>query len=329
MITRKWGVFVPPTGAAREVMISVARTMDSMGEQICIMDCAAYQKGIESMMAPDSVDVAYEIWNQSWVCKALEEQWTHILVGALTPVQIRTLKLWKLLNIRLVHWFYEDFRKIDYWKTHAEQYDLFCCVQKDPLNLLIKKPYRFLPTATETVVHSPIIPFEQKRFDISFVGIPTPYRVSILKVLVESGFSIAIAGPFWKQYPELADRVIVDGWISDDQSKELYNQSRMGLNISQDDPSQEREFHQVSPRLYDMAASGTIPLTETLPLGEELFATITAIQFSSGEELIFKAKEKLRDGLEGSVLESNHVQIELFHTYKHRFEQILNWLEEL
>lgn len=329
MNTRKWGLFVPPSGAAREVMISVARTMELMGEQIVIIDCAAYQQGIEAMMTPESKDMALDIWNQNWVCKALEEQWTHILVGALSPVMTRTLKLWKMINIKLVHWFYEDFRKVDYWKNQAPFYDLYCCVQKEPLSSEIAQSYRFLPTAVETIHYVPLLPAEKKRFTISFVGIPTPYRISVIKALTDAGIPVALAGPNWKHEPTLAEFVVLDGWANDATARELYNLSLMGLNISQEDPAQEREFHQVSPRLYDMAANGTIPVTERLPLGDHILSHLTAEQFDTVDELISIIKRIQSTPFQRDVLERNREIIAGGHTYQKRIEQIIQWLEEL
>ncbi len=329
MKTRKWGVFVPPSGAAREVMISVVRTMDSLAESISIVDSGAYQKTIEAMMAPQSIDMAVDIWNQNWVCKALEEQWTHILVGALTPISVHTQKLLKLLGITSVHWFYEDFRKVDHWKYNASYYDLYCCVQREPLTSLLGPAYRFLPTAADSIPDATILPFDKKQFDLAFVGMPTPYRVEVIEQLIATGFKIAVAGPEWKQYPSIAESVVVDGWVNDETAKELYNLSVMGLNLSQENPAQERDFHQISPRVYDMAASGTIPVSESLSLGDSFFKEIFAITFSTTEALIAIIKQLTPADLSYERLVRNRQIIADKHTYRHRILQILEWVEKL
>ncbi len=326
---RKWGVVIPPTGAAREVMLSVVRTMDKMGEVYSLIDSLAYQEAFEAMMAENSKDMALDFWNQYWVCKALQEEWTHTLVGALAPVTVQTIRLWKKIGVISVHWFYEDYRQIEYWKIQATEYDLFCAVQKEPLRELVGTGFRFLPTATEGGSSLPFADFDHRKYDLMFIGIPSEYRIKILEMLSAHGVKIAIAGPYWNRVPTLYQYVVIDGWVDQVTTEKLYSASRLGLNISQSDPELERSVHQVSPRIYDLAGYGTLPITEDLPLGDDLYKELKLIRFSDCDELLQKVREVLDNGISSEIYLHNREAIQKGHLYKQRVEQIISWVEAL
>jgi len=327
---RVWGIFIPPVGAARSVMESSVEAFRSYGESVTAIDTKKYAETFEKFLAPESKDLVDDITNQSWVCKAVEEGWNHVLVGALSPVTNWTLKLLKKLNIVTVFWFYEDYRKVSYWQQQLGMYDLFCAVQKEPLESVVGKSFRFLPTAASTVVNDPIPDWNTRPYDCAFVGIPSPYRIAMLTCLKDAGLSLTIAGSGWEQVPQLREQCAEYGWISAERSAQLYSSARFGINLSQENPFEDDlQAFQISPRLYDMALAGTLPVTELLPLGETLFRELSTVLFDSAESMIAGICETNSLDIDQAILEDNRQCILAKHLYRHRVEQIVTWTASL
>lgn len=327
---RKWGVFIPPMGAARQVMHNAVSALAELGEQFTPIDTLSYENSFQQILKPEHADLSFDMYNQSWVCKAIEEEWTHVLVGALSPVNSWTLRILKKLNITRVIWFYEDYRKAAYWREQINDYDLFCAIQKGELEEAAGDRYRYLPTGALPST-ARIHPAESRAYDIAFIGIPSTYRIEILEQLVSAGVNVAIAGEGWEKAPQsLQNHVVHSGWIDEPESIQLYGNSRMGLNISQESPWDERgnSVSQISPRLYELAAYGTFPVTEDLPLGDHIYSDLELIRFRSVQELLTGITRLLNEGISYDIYHTNRTAVLSKHLYTNRIKELISWVSE-
>lgn len=327
---RRWGVFIPPQGAARQVMQRAVQSLNEIGELFSQIDTLSYETTYQDILKSEHRDLSFDMYNQSWVCKAIEEEWTHILVGALSPISSWTLRILKKLNITRVIWFYEDYRKATYWREQLEDYDLFCAVQKGEIQHAAGDHFRFLPTASLPCTNR-IHPAEDRAYDIAFIGIPSPYRIEILKQLVSAGVKVAIAGEGWESAPQsLQHHVVHSGWIDESHSIQLYENSRMGLNISQESPWDEagNSVSQISPRLYELAAYGTFPVTENLPLGEHIYNDLDLIRFNTVQDLLTEVTQILNEGVSYDLYHSNRTAVLSKHLYTNRMKELVSWVSE-
>jgi hypothetical protein len=322
-------------GGARQVSESVALSFKSkLGpETFHIFDCKKYLSSFLLILKKNDETMAVDLLNQSLIVQCLQYSITHLFVPALCPVTLFTLNLLKNLNIMRIHWFFEDYRRAYYWKDVIAGYSWFFAIQKEPIKHLCEVnrcQYRYLPTAASDTV----IAFSsqkkkyEKNTDVSFIGIPSEYRISFLEFLAQNGISLSIAGKGWGNYCGLLSRYIIENsWIDSIKMVEIVNHSRIALNLSVKNPNEEILSAQLSPRIFDVLTSNSILLTEDVPL---LFETINNCYFHT-----FKNKENALTEIV-SILQNysfeklhkkfteNHKIICTNHTWNNRIDKILS-----
>ncbi|NLP03415.1 MAG: hypothetical protein GX089_13035 [Fibrobacter sp.] len=331
MINQRWFMAIPPVGAARLVALHTKEALDNElgSENVKVFDFLAYQNGFAQILKTDDQTIAVDLINQSLLVSCLDFGATHFLSGALSPVTLFTLNLLKKQNIKTLHWFYESYRRVPYWKEVVPGYDHFFAIQKGPLPefcSLNGSSYHFLPTACsffDTDTPSP-----QRDYDAAFIGIPSKYRIGILESLAEQGFTLAIAGSGWKSYSgPLRGMILCDSWTDEKQSADILKNSRVGLNLSVDSPEGDNDTH-ISPRVYDILTAGCVLLTENVPL---IYDSIPGCHFH-----VFSEREnpgiKLRSILDNyseefSYADLNRSIIQKSHTYQNRVSELINLAE--
>jgi spore maturation protein CgeB len=331
----RWLIAVPPEGAARQAGIEAACAFDALiGKDRCkAFDCNKYLSFfLRFMKNPDQV-MAVDLLNQALAVQCLDFGATHLLVNALSPVTLFTLNLLKKQGVKTAHWFYEDFRRAHYWKDVLAGYDSFFAIQKGPVQEECAKhhvAYSFLPTAVSSgILQDNPPPLLPRRSDVAFIGLPSSYRISVLEYLVQNCCTLTIAGSGWEGYRGPLEKSITAGtWIEGKQACQVLLSSKIGINLSLTPPAPDRENTHVSPRVFDVLASGCILLTENVPCAAVTMGGLHYYTFDKKEEAFNKIKAILADvEIEKSFCDSNRIKILQKHTYKNRVEEIISFCE--
>lgn len=70
----------------------------------------------------------------------------------------------------------------------------------------------------------------EKKYDVSFIGIPKRDRVDFIKYLIETGIYVKIYGSGWENYHELKD--FYGGHLSNEDSVKVINESKINLSFT-------------------------------------------------------------------------------------------------
>jgi len=334
---KKWMIVIPPSGAARVQGLAVARTMASMGNELGAtetIDSRSYLDAFPKLLRnPSDQDLVVDLFNQALLCKILEKHCNRLLVPALAPVTTYFLQLYKTQRIRTCHWFFEDYRQASYWEDVFPAYDLFCAIQRGPVERACRSrcvPYLYLPNATPYRPPTEIKSWHERTWDLCFVGLPSTHRIGHLETLQHSGLTLAIAGQGWDAYRgPLQPCIINPGWTPPDEAARLYADSRMAVNLCMNDPGNEAPDDQISPRAYDAAAHGAALLTERLGQNPEALAGLTYHEFRGPTDLLQLARRLATQGTPGNSQQENCQVIAQRHQLIHRLRQLSNTMDAL
>ena len=326
MTTQRWLLALSPDGAARAVSAQVAKAFALRLADACkTFDTRSHRDAYSRLLKQSDDELTVDLINQSLIVSCLDFHATHLLVLALAPVTLFSLNLLRSYGVTTLHWFYEDFRRATYWRDCIAGYDHFCAVQRGPVEQACASngaAFHFLPTACTVPDALPTI--GERNYDVAFIGLPSPYRIAVLEKLVRAGFTTAIAGEGWHAYRGILQKGIIKGhWTQEEESLGILARAKVGINLSYDEP-RERGNHQVSPRAYDVLASGGILVAENTPLLNESLAGCDFRTFDSPEDACRVIGELMAGYADlAPGLAANRRMIFNSHTYGHRVEELL------
>jgi spore maturation protein CgeB len=197
------------------------------------------------------------------------------------------------------------------------------------LQLFSKAQFHFLPVAADHNLYKPL--HFKKDIDLVMVGnfssisTSTITKAYLLDKLCESGFRVSAAGAGLKalvnniHFPYLKKlHVINDQFLSVEEINELYNRAKIILA-----PEHPRDKDSPSPRVFEAALSGTLPLADFQRDSEKLVKEMDII-FRSVDQLIEKARFYLKNEQERERLAQKIHQLALAeHTVQKRAQTIL------
>ncbi len=226
---------------------------------------------------------------------------------------------------------FEDYRRVIYWKSIVAGYSWFLAVQKGPIPKLCamhNSHYVYLPTAASDLSNNPILYQENKlKADISFVGIPSAYRVIFLEYLLSQNISLAIAGEGWNVYKgPLSKFIISDRWVNSQEAAQIIKLSSIAINLSFKEPSDDISDIQLSPLIFDILSIGVTLLTEEVPLVHETLTDCHFYTFKNKEEAVEKIHKLLSESYKENLNRQNkrnRMLITQKHTWQKRVEQII------
>lgn len=328
--TRRWIVVIPPDGAARAVAVNAysALSIEAGSDNVKSFDCLTYLGAFKKLLNTPDENMAVDLMNQSLLVTVLDFGAQCVLTGALSPVTLFILNILKKQNIITIHWFYEDYRRAEYWKDVISGYSHFCAIQKGILQeacLRNSSKYHFLNTALSFEPH----PNQEtdRKYDISFIGIPSLYRIHILETIVAAGFTCAIAGSGWDTYDGPLNSCIVNRtWTDSKQVETLLSSASIGINLSVEEPFGRDDVH-ISPRVYDVLACKTTLLTEDVPLIKDVLCDCTFFTFLSTGDCIGKIRHILDNKqLLQESLSKNFDTVISRHTYRNRIKELIDFV---
>ncbi|MBN2036470.1 MAG: glycosyltransferase family 1 protein [Chitinispirillaceae bacterium] len=325
MSGQRWFIALSPDGAARSVSMHIARAFSlDLQERCKTFDTFTYRQAFSTMLVQHDDNCIADLLNQSLIVSCLDFKATHLLVTALAPVTLFTLNLVRAYGITTVHWLYEDFRRARYWNDVLSGYDHFCAIQHGPLEVLCKqhgRRFHFFPTACcGAELHTaPGV----RTTDITFIGIPSVYRIAVLEKLAATGRSLLIAGSGWKNYRgPLEPSIVKSEWVDTAAAYDLLQKAKIGINLSVEEPLEPEHAH-VSPRVYDVLAAGCVLVTEQVPLLAEFLPDCTCHTFD-GIDRVCETVNAVLAGYDtlGSRIDANRKTVLSNHTYRKRREQL-------
>lgn len=332
---QKWFLVLPPEGAARTAGESLWRAMEEAlpAPRRKLFDTKVYLGGFDKLLKSPTDDMVVDLLNQAMVVQAVDFEATHVLVLALAPVTAFTSNLLRRNGKVTLHWFYEDFREAHYWKQVLPTYDHFLAIQRGPVEAECRAlgvGYHYLPTAPTRVSRDAPKPWKDRRGGLLFVGFPSPYRIAVLEAIAAAGLPLQVAGSGWESYRGPLDACLVKrGWTTPEEGQALLDEAKAALHIPSENPSADRENGHLSPRVFDILASGAMLLCEDLPLVREALRGCAWREFRGPVEAVATARRALEESLPdaasiAAALLANRETVLRLHTYAHRFEAMRN-----
>lgn len=326
MNQQRWFIVLSPDGAARTVSSDIFRAFSMrLAENCKSFDSLQYRHSFSNLLRLQDDALIVDLINQSLAVSCLDFGATHVLVNALAPVTLFSLNLLRRYGIKTVHWFYEDHRRAPYWLDVVRGYDLFCAIQHGPIPEACRKAgaaFHFLPTACCTADLK--LPRKGRGRDVAFVGIPSRYRIAVLESLARRGIGLAIAGSGWNAYSGPLQNMIVNNqWTTREQAVTLLAESKIGINLSVDEPREPEHAH-ISPRVFEVLASGCLLVTEDVPLLAESVPGAVCHTFGAAEAAGPLIEKLLREyGGLAEEIERNRALIYEKHTYRCRADELI------
>jgi hypothetical protein len=326
-----WFIVVPPEGAARESGFETARAFeDLLGKDSCkVFDCKKYLDFFNSQLKRPEETLVVDLLNHALAVQCLDFDAGNCLVCALGPVTLFTLSLLRAHGITTSHWFYEDFRRAQYWKYVLAGYDHFFAIQKGPLPDACRhagSKYFFLPVAAGNRCCESFDAADPsaRRNDVGFIGLPSAYRIETLEYLAQKGFAISIAGLGWDRYDgPLKGSIVNTVWTDGKEAFKLLHTSKIGINLSIASPDEDRENTHISPRVFDVLASGCVLLTEDVPLAGETLKNLHYLTFANKEDAARQISEiMVHLEKDKQFLDSNRTTVCRENLYANRVAEI-------
>lgn len=340
---QKWMIVLPPEGAARQAGESLWRAFcrELPEGRRKLFDSKTYQDGYDRLLKSPEDDMVVDLLNQSLIVQALDFGATHLLVLALSPVTAFASNLLKRRGLVTVHWFYEDFRQAKYWQDVLPTYTHFLAIQRGAVEAACRDAgtaFHYLPTATDigeaqaAAAPGPGAttypagqggaapePWKARTGGLAFVGFPSAYRRAVLEALAAAGLPLVVAGSGWEAYRGPLEACLQgSGWAGPDRVRELLGNARAALHLPYEDPSADRDNSHVSPRVFDILASGTVLLCEDAPLIRETVRGCVYREFRGPAEAVEAARRALAEGLPQEALDANRAAVLYEHTYARR-----------
>ncbi len=327
-INSSWAAIVPPEGGARDFTLAFLRELEKqLVNPLYVFDAKLEIENIAKEFTGFSEEKRWELFDQRLVCFVLETGAEILYTGGLAPVSAYSLRLLKRAGVFFVHHFCEDFRRATYYKQIVASYDLILTLQKEPLLKEIQNAGStgfYLPNGAPELY----FPTEVSRRGVSFVGIPTPWRIYCLEMLHREGVPLTLAGQGWSEVAGDLSAVVVDGnWVGAQRRQEIFSQSLVSLNLSVDEPGESDLYQQISPRLFEIPLCGAIPVSQNAPLLKELIPEVP--QFESLNQLLELIRLLLHSPQSPALIQHLQNEIRSHHMLKHRVRLLLEKIDQM
>lgn len=134
-------------------------------------------------------------------------------------------------------------------------------------------------------IHKPLIDFQDKRYDVCFIGHYEKERSEIIQELISSGVSVALAGIKWKRFLSKnkgnANLFYFGQHISGINYAKLISESKIGLGLlSKWIP----EKH--TTRTFEIPACGTVLLTEENQETKSFFSNESVLFYQNKKDIL-------------------------------------------
>lgn len=181
----------------------------------------------------------------------------------------------------------------------------------------------FLPVGVYPPLHKKL-PGTAKKWDISFAGDYKPVREEVLAA-VATRFDVAIFGPWRNKLPKdspLQKHIVSDRFFSPEDMVEIFNQSRIVLNIHT--WLGKTEFG-INPRVFEASGCGSLQISDYKEeIGDFYEEDKEIVIYRSTDELLEKLAYYLEHEAEAEVIAARaYHRTRRENTYEQRMQELL------
>ncbi|MDP4039123.1 MAG: glycosyltransferase [Candidatus Pacearchaeota archaeon] len=193
-------------------------------------------------------------------------------------------------NSKIIGFYADDDRDFEISsRFYAPFIDYNIVVQPDFTDEYIKegnKAYSFYVVDTKNYTPLNL----EKKYDVSFIGTPSPSRLEVMRVLMNEGIKIELWGRGWLEYPEFRD--VYHGEVNREDFNKIISQTKVNLGFIK---NQEGKPH-FKARVLENAALKTFTLIDYFE-GYKLFfeEDKEIVMFKDTKDLIDKIKYYLEN----------------------------------
>jgi spore maturation protein CgeB len=321
--SKKILLVLPAQGGSRALGENVAFALNALSHKVTLFDVLEQKKALDNNLG--SV-------NQALISETKKTKPDIVLVIALAPVALSTLRSIKALNIPTVHYFCEDLRAEEHWRPIIADYDHFFIIQNEAWLTKCRELNRstyYLPNGAP-IEYLPESSLE-KKYDLVFAGAPYENRINFFERLIRTSLDFHIFGWGWDRVSlstALRNRVVGTGkWLNYKELFKIYSESKIVLNLHSTLTGHEIETNGdfVNPRSFAIPLAHSLQLSDRRDALFEFFSEGMDIAcFASIEELVQKADYYLAhpDSL-SSIIEESRSTVLSKHLLTHRMEQLI------
>ena len=240
----------------------------------------------------------------------------------LLPYQYLTMRP----EMKVVSWFFDDpsgFLKAMDVSLFNSRYHLFCWdrAYEDIVKSLGVSRFNYLPFATNPDIYKPS--FEQKIYDVSFVGTWSEKRQQVLSKLAVKGIKIDLYGnDKWLQLKH--ENIVFHGFADNRKDcPRIYSQSKINLNITN-----EQLLTSLPLRIFDVGACDSFLLTDDQEDAKRIFKENELVIYKDLDDLVEKVSYYLKHESEREEISKNiYSKISLEFIYEVQLKKLLYELE--
>lgn len=164
-----------------------------------------------------------------------------------------------------------------------------------------------------------------KKYDVTFIGMPLADRYDYIKYLMDNGIKIALFGMGWENYQDL--KFIYKGFLDSNDFVKVINQSKINLNLSKTF-FKEGKKGQLKGRLVEMPACKAFVLTEYSDRNIGFFKKNKNVNFKTKEELLDRIKYFLKNEKEREELaEKAYTEVTKTCSWEYQFGELFKKIE--
>jgi spore maturation protein CgeB len=244
------------------------------------------------------------------------------------------------MGIPTVIWFVDDPYVTDVTVSIAPRYDYVFTHERSCIRLyqsLGCEQVYHLPLAAHYELFKPMAVPQQYRTDICFIGIAFWNRVELFDQIAPylQDKRVLIGGKLWDRMNQFSkvSQFVHDGWIEVPETVKYYNGAKIVINLHRTTEAGKDNLNginwpaeSINPRTFEMAACGTLQLTDMRSELSEHFSIGTEIAvFNDAEQLIQQLdyyltheEERLQVAMRG------YRRTKRDHTFNDRIRRMLN-----
>ncbi|MBF0380627.1 MAG: glycosyltransferase [Magnetococcales bacterium] len=304
-----------------------------------LFDYGMFKKNFEQMLTCNDDGLLFEMTSQHLITKSVETTPDLIIVLTLTPITQYFVLLLRKLGIKVVHWFVEDYRRIN-WQEMLQPYDHILTYQKQFLREDLAgggiNSCSYLPVGCEYPEPSTVFQNSEKPFQIAYMGFPYDNRKRVVEYLLNNGINLNIWGFGWQKFkdnPLIANALQLEGrWLNLADTRDVYKKSQIVLNIHSAIVHKDAEIYMedemVNSNLFEICASGAFQIVERRPGVLEYFEEDKEIVcYATKEELVEKINYYLSRPEEcKKIARAGYLKTMNNHRFSHRAQTVLREL---
>lgn len=254
----------------------------------------------------ESHPLAHRQYVNSELAALLKKEQPDLIVTIRGPIY--AIKAIKASGIPSVAWWVEPANRVQQIIDEASVHRWVFSMNWESVDSLKSAGYdhaSYLSHAVSTKDFHPI-PGVKKRFDVCFVGGWTEKRQRVIDAVLKVTKTVAVYGPGWlKKHPaNLRNKDVFKGAsIYGVALNQLYNESRIGLNITQWDAGA-KSASGMNMRFLEIPATGTLLLTDYVVELNEVFDVGREVAVYETDDLEHQLKALLSDSVEREAIAS-------------------------